>query len=290
MTKVNEGLEAKKLAEATVDLVKNTKKSIEKVVRVNENGLQINVVEALNMAMKLPGATIDRENFLKNELKRITNNNTLELAISNNPAYAGISTAKINKIADSLIKYERNKVSAISFFSGLPGGFAMVVAIGCDLVQYFYHVIRIAQELAYLYGYNQFEFNEEKIDHETMNRLLIFVGVMYGVNSATQGIKTLSKVVQGHLTKTIAKTALTKTAYYPVIKKILSQLGIKITKQVFAKSVGKVVPIIGGFVSGGITFISFGTSCNKLKKNFASCDLAKPSAYKKKKKNKDVKN
>lgn len=54
--------------------------------------------------------------------------------------------------------------------------------------------------------------------------------------------------------KKIPQMALTKTFYYPLIKSLVRFFGGKMTKDVFGKAVAKAVPVLGGFVSGGITF------------------------------------
>ena len=56
--------------------------------------------------------------------------------------------------------------------------------------------------------------------------------------------------------KKIPLKALTKTLYYPIVKSIAKAFGAKMTKEVFAKGVSKAVPIIGGVVSGGLTFVT----------------------------------
>ncbi|MGP5244397.1 hypothetical protein ACTXMA_09490, partial [Corynebacterium variabile] len=51
--------------------------------------------------------------------------------------------------------------------------------------------------------------------------------------------------------------ALTKTVWYPVLKKVAAQLGQKITKKTVEKTITKAVPVIGGVVSAGLTFATF---------------------------------
>jgi uncharacterized protein (DUF697 family) len=43
---------------------------------------------------------------------------------------------------------------------------------------------------------------------------------------------------------------------HPIIKKIAAAIGIKVTKETFAKGVAKVVPVLGGAVSGTLTYAS----------------------------------
>ena len=66
---------------------------------------------------------------------------------------------------------------------------------------------------------------------------------------------------QNHVTK----KALMGITWYPVVKYSLRVIGINITKSTFTKSVSKVVPIIGGFVSSGLTFMALQAQSSRLK-------------------------
>ncbi|MFU7515722.1 hypothetical protein [Clostridium sp. HCS.1] len=52
------------------------------------------------------------------------------------------------------------------------------------------------------------------------------------------------------------------------------------TKDVFAKGISKVVPIVGGAVSGGLTYVTFKSCANKLKNDFKELNLSDPNFYK----------
>lgn len=112
-----------------------------------------------------------------------------------------------------------------------------------------------------------------------MNEMLIFMGVMFGVESANGGVKMLAEAAASRVSKTLAQKALTKGTIYPIVKKILQTLGVKMTKEIFAKSVSKVVPVVGGVVSGGLSYATFKTCCYRLQKNFKSLNLSDPDFY-----------
>lgn len=259
--------------------VKKSKANYE-IIQLENGKPKIDVVKALELVTKIPGAKINRKKFLRKELSPYCNKSVVDEAVNKNPAYAKIKLKIINKLADSAIKYERNKVAAISFASGLPGGFAMVPALSADIVLYFYYVIVIIQKLAYLYGFDEFDFDEKDIDSATMNKILIFMGVMMGVNGANEGLKVLSRIIGENMTKKLVKTALTKGTIYPIVKKILNLIGVKITKQIFANTTGKIIPVVGAVVSGSITFVSYGKNCINLKKHLMKNPIANPKFYK----------
>lgn len=235
----------------------------------------------LSQALKVPGVKIDREKFLRKELITYYSDSVVNDAIAFNPAYADIRREAIDKIAKKVIAYETNKVSAISFAAGLPGGWAMAATIPADLAQYFGFALRVMQKLAYLYGFDDFELNEDNLNDNTMNEMLIFLGVMFGVQEANAGVKVIAQMASKKVSKSLAQKALTKGAVYPIIKKIATNVGIKMTKQVFANGVAKVIPVVGGVVNGGLTFMTFRPCCNRLKKSFSELNLSDPDYFNK---------
>lgn len=240
----------------------------------------IQPTDVLNAAMKVPGVRIDRATFLRKELIKYYPENVIQGAIEHNPAYMGIDRGRINDIAKHVIDYETSKVTAISFAAGIPGGIAMVATISADVAQYFGFMLRAMQKLAYLYGFPDLELDQDHIDDETMHKLLLFLGVMYGVNGANAGVKIVAKAASDKIAKNLAQKALTKGAIYPVVKKVAQAVGIKMTKQIFAGGVSKVVPVLGGVVSGGLSYATFKPCANNLRKEFAELPLSDPEFYK----------
>ena len=131
-------------------------------------------------AARLPLVKIDRELFLRKELRDRYKRDIVEMAIEYNPAYAGIPVEEINRIAKTCIVAETSKVTAISAAAGIPGGFAMIGTIPADLAQYFGHILRILQELVYLYGWQDLGLEKGELKEETKNLLTLFVGIMFG--------------------------------------------------------------------------------------------------------------
>ena len=254
---------AKEVADQTKDKIQNIKPE-----------------DVLSQAIKVPGVRIDRKSFLIKELQKYYPDEQVLKAVETNPAKAGIPREKINEIADYIIDYETNKVSTVSFASGLPGGLAMIATIPADTLQYFGFMMRVMQKLAYLYGFSDFELSEDEISDETMNLMLLFFGVMFGINGANQGIKIIAETTSKKISKSLARKALTQTAYYPIVKKVATALGFKMSKDVFAKGVSKVVPVIGGVVSGGVTYLTFKPCAKKLKDTLKVLRLSDSEYYK----------
>lgn len=156
------------------------------------------------------------------------------------------------------------KSSSASFAAGLPGGIGLAATIPADTAQFFGFALRLAQEIGYLYGYDDF-WEDGELDVERVNReLILFLGVMFGVGGATATIKALSAQLSKEALKKIPNKALTKTVYYPIIKKMSAMIGVQMTKDTFAKGISKMIPLAGGVISGGITYSSMTKMGNRL--------------------------
>ena len=224
-------------------------------------------LEFLAKVVRVPGVRINREEFLRQELRKLhMSDDAIERAIDSNPLLAGVALTEIDRLAEDAISYETNKSAAISFVAGIPGGFAMLGTIPADLIQYYVHALRIMQKLAYLYGWSELIPEDRDTDDDTIGVLAVFFGVMLGVGGAAQSLTAFARVAaktayQNHATK----RALMSITWYPVVKHSLRLIGINITKSTAAKGFSKIVPVIGGFVSSGLTFMALQSQSALLK-------------------------
>ena len=201
--------------------ITKSKDSIVNVIDANGNG-EIDIEDFIIIGLKTPGIKVDRNDFLKKELFKNYPQDTIDDAIAYNPAHAKIPSNEIDRIADEVIKYERNCVSGISAALGVPGGFAMAATVPADIAQYYGYMLRAAQKLMYLYGFPQIDTEErnQKFDSETMNTLIICLGVMYGVQGANTALKAMATALGKGVEKKLLKTALTKGTIYPIVKSV----------------------------------------------------------------------
>lgn len=228
----------------------------------NDLSKQIMLEEVITNAVQIPGVKVNRKQFLAEQFASKADN--LEEILEKGPVEAGIKREDIIALSQKLILTRTSQSSIASFVTGLPGGLAMAATIPADILQFFGMALRLAQELSYLYGAQDL-WTEGKIDDEKVkNQLILYCGVMFGVSGAVSGVRVLSTQISKTALKKIPQKALTKTFWYPILKKITSFIGIKLTKTTFAKGVSKVVPVIGGVISGGINFASMMPMANRL--------------------------
>lgn len=218
--------------------------------------------EVLAVAVKAPMIKIDRAEFLKNNFSREVEPKMVDKIVQTSPIKAGVSEHILKKIASECIKNETYNVSALSFGTGFGG----LIGIPADLAQYLVHVLRISQKLAYIYGYPSMISIDGGMDDATKNIILLFIGMMYGVKGTEKVIANLSVTLAEQIAKNISREALTKTAWYPLLKEICKQVGIKVTKDTLGKAATKVFPVIGGVVSAGFSYYCFGKGAERLYK------------------------
>lgn len=215
-------------------------------------------IEFLSKVIRIRGVAVSRQDYLRQELRKLgTSDSQISIALDSTPLNAGIALDRLDELAASTIDFETRKSAAMSFTAGLTGGFAMLATVSADITQYHVHALRIIQKLVYLYGWQDLLSDLDEADDETVGRLALFFGVMMGVGGAATTLSSFaSQVAVPAVQKQIAQKALTKTVWYTPMKKTLAFIGVKVTKDSFAKTVTKAVLVVGGVISGSITLVA----------------------------------
>lgn len=230
----------------------------------------------LRTALLLPGAKVDRNAFLRRALSKHVTEKVLQSAIDTSPAKAGVSKNTIRRIATANIKWHRAGVSALSFVSGLPGGWWIAGTVPADLTQFSWHVLVILQKLAYLYGWPELfsEDSELELDDESLLILTVFVGAMLGAESAAKVVGDIAERAAGQVLKRLPRETLTKWGLYRLAREVAKRIGIKLTEDSFARYLSRIVPILGGIISGTVTWITFSLMTSRLAAHLESLPLA----------------
>ena len=268
---------AKGIAEKTKGTVSTKKDEIVNKLDQNGDG-EFDITDIIILSFKSPGIRIKRDTFLKNELFKNHTTEIIDEAIRSTPAKAGIPAQEIDRIANDVVNFERNCVSGISAALGLPGGWAMAATIPADIIQYYGYTLRAAQKLLYLYGFPEIVVQDDNLplDTETINAIILCLGVMNGVAGANNAIKAMAKALAIGVEKKLINTALTKGAFYPFVKAIMRWFGVRLTKAAFAGFFKKAIPVVGGVVGGGLTFLTFKPCCMRLRDALSDTMLSNP--------------
>ena len=221
----------------------------------SQDKLYAKPLQTVGAVSKLPIVRVDREAFLR---KHFGGSPHLDVILENGPQ-AVYSTDSLRDKASSIIKSSAAKTSAASFAAGLPGNpVVMVAAGGADVAQYFGFAINLAQQIAYLFGEDElFDDGVGQLSEEAQIRVIAYLGAMFGAAGAAALIANTSKVAGANIGKKVAAQALTKTAWYPLVKKVGALVGKQVTKKTVEKTITKAVPVVGGVVSGGLTYVTF---------------------------------
>ena len=157
----------------------------------------------------------------------------------------------------------------------------MVATIPADLAQYYGYMLRATQKLMYLYGFPEIDTTEKghKFDSETMNLLIVCLGVMYGVQGTNTALKAMAAALGKGVEKKLMRAALTKGTIYPIVKSVSKWFGVNMTKQIFSGFFKKAIPVVGGIIGGGITYLSFKPCCDKLKASLQDTLLSNPDHH-----------
>lgn len=276
--------DSKSIKKNVVEIIEKPKEAVEKIkgttiAVMDQNGDgEIGIDDVIIAAVKTPGIGISRSSFLEKELFRYYPNDVVQKAIMTTPLEAGIDPQIIDDIVDDVIKYERNCVSGVSAALGTPGGVAMAATIPADIIQYYGYMLRTTQKLLYLYGFPELETDGEclKLDSATTNEIILCLGIMNGVAGANNAIKAMAHALGNGVQKQLMNKALTKGTIYPIVKAVTKWFGINLTKSIYTGAIKKAIPVVGGMVGGGITYVSFKPCCLRLKEVLKDTRLSNP--------------
>jgi hypothetical protein len=232
-------------------------------IKVSVGGKDVNLwTDLLENVLKLPGAKVDRWAFLEREFSRHCNLETMKRIKQFGTGKAEIDGAVMDKVAAKVIGGQVVSASTLSFVSGIPGGMAMLATIPVDLIQYYYNLVVTAQKLAYIYGWPDLEGEKP----EGLSSILtVFIGIMTGTITANREMISLSKELEGDVLRKLSCITLTKVGILILAKHAAGILGARLFWQGYTGLAIKAVPLVGGFVSGGITLMTFLPMANTLK-------------------------
>jgi hypothetical protein len=87
--------------------------------------------------------------------------------------------------------------------------------------------------------------------------LTVFIGIMAGVVKANNGIKSLTGVLEKETFKKLSTGVLAKTGILFLAKIAAEKISEKLFWHGYFNMAAKIVPLIGGVVTGGTTLATF---------------------------------
>ncbi len=223
-------------------------------------------VNFLRGILKMPGAKIDREQFLYKTFSKLPPH-LRQAVVAQSPADV-IPIDDIDTIAKKIISSQTNKVAILSGAAGIPGGVGMLLSIPADLANFYYHVVTIGQKIGYLYGYPDMLDDKERLTDNGKLMLTAFIGVMNNVTAANEIIKRIASETArrvGEETATrIAGKILQKQVVSQAVETVAQKLGTQITAKTGGKAITRAIPFVSGMVCGVVTYRTFKSAAMRL--------------------------
>ena len=213
----------------------------------------------LSTSLNLPFVKVEREEFLTKELSKFCTPMEMMVALDDTPLKV-LNKKEIDKLANSSIKYHLTMVCGTSALMGLPGGWWMAGTIPTDITQFYGHILALMQKLIYLYGWPALTNVNKQLDDGSLQIMTLFVGAMMGNKMAVEALTKVVSQVSKNASMKISEGVL---AHYAI--KIAEWIGLSMTKEGFAKGVGKVLPLVGAPISATITYYTFRPMARRLK-------------------------
>ncbi|MBP5355114.1 MAG: SHOCT domain-containing protein [Lachnospiraceae bacterium] len=225
-------------------------------------GGKITLEYLIEQALRIPKVKVDREEFLKAAFAK--EGILVRQIVEEGPVACDYSDIELDDMADKLILRRTSESSVMSFAAGIPGGLAIAATIPADTLQFFAMSLRMAQELAYLYGAKDFWACEGEEGTLVRYQLICSLGAMFGVEGASAATRLLSSHLALRAMGGTPQRATTRAFWDPIVKKISKELTLRLTTDTASKGVAKLIPVIGGFFSGGMTFFAMRPMGKKL--------------------------
>lgn len=237
------------------------------MAQLSQDDLYDKTIQTVAAVARLPMVRVDREEFLR---KEFAGSPHLDAIIHSGPPSVFTPEA-LEKRAKGIVRNATLKSSVVAFVAGLPANPALMVPAGAaDVASFFGFAINMAQQLAYLFGEDDlFNGAGEDISEEAKIRIIAYLGAMFGAGGAAALVNQVSKQAGATIGKKVAGKALMNGVWYPTLKKTAALIGQKITKKTIENTITKSVPVLGGVVSGGLTFATFRPMGYRLADTFA---------------------
>ncbi len=199
----------------------------------------------ISAVMKRPNFKVDREAFLRNEFNDLPQE-TIEEIVKCGPVNAGCERACLRKRAtdrlndkNSLQTITEEKITENEEEQNIPK----------EIIEFYSAALKLAQEIAYIYGEDDLWKIGGIHSKEVKNQLMLYCAVMLGATSASKTVKILAV----SLTKDIKRKMLSKIIYFPLVKTASKIFGKDVTYKSFSKDVSEKIPEMGEVVSEEIT-------------------------------------
>ena len=172
---------------------------------------------------------------------------------------SGTTEDKIN----SLIRWQNTKAGSAGFVAGLGGAITLPVALPVNIASTIYVQIRMVAAIAHMAGHD--------VKHDKVKTLIYLCLFGNSMNEVAKdfGITFGTKFATSYIQKNVTREALTK---------INKAVGFRLVTKFGTKgliNLGKVVPVLGGVIGGGLDAFTTNIVGNQARNTFLQFELTK---------------
>lgn len=219
--------------------------------------------QVLQQVVKLPVVKVDRSKFLVDKFSKELDPKDIPTLLEQGPTSL-LSQEILDRVANACIRDNVLLASGTSVLAGLPGGIAMAITIPADVAQFYGFSLKLAQELGYIYGYEDLWASREELSEDAQNTLLLYLGVMLGVNGTAALLRAGGITIAKQVMKTVPNKALTKTLWYPILKKSLKNIWCESDQGRAGQRNGEIYSYLGRYHFRWFNLCNYETNGGKL--------------------------
>ena len=224
--------------------------------------------EIIQTVIRIESVRIDRNDFLTRQFAGDASI-SLDDILEKGPVGAGYDRGALRKTAVTLAQKETGKSGLLD----IPDDVIKNCIIPYQTLLFYAAAVRMIQQIAYLYGENDFWTHTDTDLDKTVSRLNLYYRVMSGSDKATKALKLLSSSAASKSFNKITENLIEKT-YRPIVKPAAKMLGVRMHKSVFDRLVSKAVPVTGNTISQGLTLASLFPMAGRLIKTLDEAQFA----------------
>ena len=253
---------------------KKIKQRYERYTAGMHNGeILLSEEEIIQTVIRIESVRIDRNDFLTRQFAGDASI-SLDDILEKGPVDAEYDRGALRKTAVTLAQKETGKSGLLD----IPNGIIKNCFIPYQTLLFYAAAVRMIQQIAYLYGENDFWTHTDTDLDKTVSRLHLYYSVMTGSGKAEKALKLLSSSVASKSFNKLTESFLEKTVYQPIFKPAAKALKIKTPKTVFNKVVSKAMPVLKNAVSDGISLTTLLPMAGRLIKTLDEAQFAYSAA------------
>ena len=219
----------------------------------------ISMDRLLDAVLNIQDVKVDRKAFLTDRFRDFSS--IMDTILSEGPAKAGISRETLNKLAEKLIGERTGSSSLTAFSLGFPGILAKREGVPADMLTLLSVLVRLCQELAYLYGAEDFWKRDEV---HAKGRLKLFLAGAMNVPGGDSGVRVVMAPYAATGIEEIPRDANNHAIWKKYTGLMERSVMLELGKSHNLKDALTALPILGGVLNGGFHMAGLLPMANRL--------------------------